>query len=380
MNRFLLLLLPFLLFSCVGENDYVIRGKYASAPDGTVLYISSYRVFDVDDIIAPLDSAVVKNGKFEFSGECDGMDVCFICSSHVIDGGFVVVESGCVDFDMSGKVTRGGTVGNEKLERFLNEKDRLIAMQAMTMPYILEAIAPTDEVRDSIMLMADLGARVFSLYAAKEVEENIGNALGHFILTQSAGIALPEVMYGLFQKMPESLHDRLYSVKKMAVEESLDEDRMVALYEKASEEAAMFTSVGRKFVNFELNDITGGKVLVSDVVSLHKYTVLLFWGSWDAASKSSLDELVALCSRFVGKSLALVTVSMDSSLEECRAALPVVEKGMFHLCNPGGGCAEVASAYGITDLPCMYVINEYGTIIVRTSAVKDVESKLNAVF
>ena len=60
MKKLFHLLLLCLLFSCAkNENACVVNGRYASAPDGTVLYVTP-----IDDILAPIDSVVVRGGKF----------------------------------------------------------------------------------------------------------------------------------------------------------------------------------------------------------------------------------------------------------------------------------------------------------------------------
>ena len=50
------------------------------------------------------------------------------------------------------------------------------------------------------------------------------------------------------------------------------------------------------------------------------------------------------------------------------------------LCNPVGGSAEVAAAYGITELPTAVLVNNRGTIISRLSTVDDILKKFEELF
>lgn len=372
------LLATVLLAACGNGNGYVIEGRYDAAPDGTVMYMSRYLVDDIEDVLEPVDSAIVKNGRFVFEGPSEDMEVCFISSSRVVDGGFVVVEPGNIGLDMSERTRRGGTENNDVLERFLNEKEKLIAIRSMSNPDILDAIAHDEEVRDSVYLMVKLSGVVFDMYVSKVINENIGNALGHFCLTQSVGLASPEVLYPLFQLLPESFHDKLYEGKLSQLSSGVDTGKAARMYMANADNAARETAVGREAVNFELDDIHGGKVLFSDIVKKNRYTILLFWASWSDGAMSAIRELENVCGGYKG--LGIVAVSLDSSIDECRNAADSSGLQAVYLCNPSGGSPEVASAYGVTGLPAMLVVNSKGTIISRTEYVQDIDKKLKEVF
>ena len=127
---FLFLLAATILFSCSkngksdnaagqsinGGNDAVctINGRYASAPDGTMLYMTP-----IDDILAPVDSAVVENGCFTFTSSDTALVVRYISSQQVIDGGYIVLEPGVVNVDFAADVFASGTPKNERLNRFM---------------------------------------------------------------------------------------------------------------------------------------------------------------------------------------------------------------------------------------------------------------------
>lgn len=374
-----ILSLLFLVTAC-NKESYKINGIHKAVPDGTVMYLSPYVVFDVDDILVPVDSAVVKNARFKFSGTLEKPGVYFVSSSRVIDGGFVVVEPGKVRLDLSGRTSRHGTPGNEQLDRFLNEKEKIIAMRGMCDPAILPAIAQTPSVRDSVATMLSLAEMVFDLYVSKEIEENIENDLGHFMLTQSVGIASPEKLAGFFERVPERLRDKMYESRLAQLNRLWDAHSAKESYMENAYKAVQETSVGKKYINFEMNDISGGKRLFSDIVTDSEYTVLCFWGAWNENSLASLCEIDKMALPYIKDGLSLVTVSLDTDVDECKKAVLKNDISGTHLCNPKGGSAEVASAYGIYELPHVLVINREGTILLRTASVNDVKSKLAELF
>ncbi len=374
-----ILSLLFLVTAC-DKGSYKINGVHKAVPDGTVMYLSPYVVFDVDDILVPVDSAVVKNGCFKFFGTQETPGVYFVSSSRVIDGGFVVVEPGKAHIDLTGRTSRHGTPGNELLDRFLNEKEKIIAMRGLCDPAILPAIAQTQSVRDSVATMLSLAEMVFDLYVSKAIEENIENDLGHFMLTQSVGIASPEKLAGFFERVPERLRDKMYESRLAQLNRLWDAQSAKENYMENAYKAVQETSVGKKYLNFEMDEISGGKRLFSDIVADSEYTVLCFWGAWSENSLAALCEIDKMASPYVKDGLSLVTVSLDKDVEECRKALSKNDISGTHLCNPEGGSAEVASAYGIYELPHALIINKEGTVLLRTASADDVKSKLAELF
>lgn len=381
MKKLLFLLsLSLFLVSCGDKNGFTIKGYYASAPDNTVVYISRYMVSGIDDLLVPFDSAVVRRGKFEFKGVCDKSEVCFVSSSRVVDGSYVVLEPGVVTFDMAERTSRGGTILNDKMNRFLNEKEKVIALRGMCASGILETIASTEEMRDSIVMMASLAGEIFDLYVAKQFNEDSANAFGHFVLTQSVGFASPEVLQSLFERVPENMHDKIYELKKKHVDTALEYNTLSQQYLNAADKALMETAVGKKFLDFELNNIYGGKVLFSDLLLSGNHSVLIFWGSWDKVACDFLKDACSLCVQYEKNGVNLVSVSLDSSVDKCVDFVSGIEGTALHLCNPRGGSAEVASGYGVSALPHALLINRQGTILLRTNSIKDIESKLKELY
>ncbi len=378
-NIVCLLAMLFVAVSCGENNRFAVKGVYESASDNTVMYMSRYMVSGIDDILVSFDSAVVRNGKFEFNGVCAQPQVCFVSSSMVVDGNYIVLEPGTVDFDMAERSVRGGTELNDKMERFLKEKERVIALRGMCAPGVLEAIAPAKEMRDSLIMIADLAGKVFDLYVMKNFEENATNVLGHFMLTQSVGVASPDVLDALFASVPESMRDKMYEIKEKQVKAALEQKKQTAQYVVNAEASAMETAVGKKYIDFELNNVLGEKVLFSNEVKSCDYIVMLFWGSWNESAIVFLKDVESLRSKYDKRKLGLVTISLDSSVDKCLEAVSVKDNSVVHLCNPAGGSAEVASGYGVVGVPYALLINRNGTILLRTSSMKDIESKLKEI-
>lgn len=375
MKKFFPLLLLCLVLACSKNgNVCTINGRYASAPDGTVLYVTP-----IDDILSPVDSAVVEGGKFSFELDASAPRVHFISSQQVIDGNFVFVEPGTVNVDFTGEAFAGGTSANERLGRFMTERSRIVNLRNMGEPGALDAFGLDDSMCDSIKELIVIAGDIFDAYAVKEIKENASSHLGYFYLVQSVGIASSEKLLPLFDDVPDEFRDKLYDVMRSRVESDVRDAEMAEKYLESITASLEATAVGKGFQNFELDNIRGGKVLLSDEVFSNKYTLVLFWGAWQDGMREQLSVLSKAYEKYRNKGLQVVGVSLDGSVEECKAVVDELAIEWIQLCNPVGS-AEVAAAYGITDLPSAVLVNNRGTIISRMSTVEDIAKKFEELF
>lgn len=358
-----------------GNVVCTIKGRYSSAPDGTVLYMTS-----VDDVNMLVDSAVVRGGQFTFLRPDTTMAVRFISSQMVIDGGYVVVEPGVVNVDFTGNVFVGGTPSNERLNRFMEEREKIINLRKFCEPASLDMFGVDVAMRDSLNDVLTIANDIFDAYSLKEIKENIENPLGYFYLVQSVGVSSPAKLLPQFDKVPVKYRDKLYAGMKKRVEDHVND---AAMAEKFLEEMArniQVTAVGKRFQNFELNNIKGGKVLLSAEVFSNKYTLVLFWASWESGARDLLQVLSMHYGKHKEEGLQIVGVSLDSRVDDCKTLIEELGIDWIQLCNPSGGSAEVAAAYGITELPVAVLVNNRGTIIARMSTIDEVVRKIEELF
>lgn len=372
---FFLLQLCLVLACSKNDNGCTINGRYASAPDGTVLYVTP-----IDDILSPIDSAVVKDGKFTF--ELDGTvpTVRFISTQKVLDGNFLCIESGVLNVNFTGDVFVVGTPANESIGRFMAERNKIVNLRRMGEPGALEALSLDEAMCDSIKDLIAIAGDIFDSYSVKEVKENMDSHVGYFFLLQSVGVVSSGKLLPLFDKVPTEYRDNLYNVMRSKVEGEVRDAAMAKKYLDDIVVSLEATAVGKRFQNFELDNVDGGKVLLSDEVFANKYTLVIFWATWQDAIREQLTVLSKAYDKHKMAGLQVVGVSLDGSADDCRALVEELNIGWVQLCNPSGGSAEVAAAYGITDLPTAILVNNKGTIIARMPTIDDVLKKFDELF
>ena len=249
----------------------------------------------------------------------------------------------------------------------------------MSSPAIQQRLLIEPAMLDSINELHIYASRIFDSYAVGLIRKNTENKLGHFFLTQSADAVSSGRILPLFPLIPNELRDMLYEGKKQQVETEMKDNLDIAKYAMRAQEMAKETAVGKKYKNFELNDINGGNNLFSVNISSSKYTVLLFWATWNNNSVEFAKELSTACCKYKENDINIVTVSLDDDIRNCADIVNSLELSGTHLCNPAQGSAELASAYGIYELPVALVINRNGVIISRSSSVDDIKIKLKEV-
>lgn len=376
----LLVLLACVLFACsqgekrVTGSFCTIKGRYAAA-DGTVLYMTPF-----DDISAPVDSAVVEGGEFCFFVDDTVSAVRFIASQQVIDGGYVLLEPGVINVDFATTAFASGTDGNNRLGQFMHEKEKIINLRRMASPEVLAQLAVEPAMLDSIKEVAKMGDAVHEAYAMREIRLNIDNPLGYFFLVQSVGVVDAKKLAPMFRRVPLPLRDGLYEVMMGRVDAAADEASVAGSYAAGIERSLEATAEGKMFQNFELDDVEGGKVLFSDVVFANRYTLLFFWAGWAPGAEGDVAALAALNERYEARGLRVVGVSLDGSVQECATFAEKAGAEWVQLCNPAGGSAEVAAAYGVTQLPVAVLVNRQGVIVSRCASVEEVAEALSGVF
>lgn len=361
----------FCILACGNRNSYTIEGRYNSAADGTMLYLTAF-----DDILAVIDSTEVEDGRFVFEGVCDTLSVCYISSSQVIDGGFVVLEPGEISFGMGNGTACSGTPQNNAVARFLHERDRLADVRTMVSPAMMDKMNLEKHMADSLRSVAALAENVFGAYALKQIRENLENPLGCFFFVQSVGVLPFGVLSPVSELVPQRYRGKLYESKVR----QLEQQASLLSYAGYIEVQASATAVGKKYQNFELKSIDGKSVLMQDKVSASKYTLLLFWAGWSEESVSAAEQLKDLYSRYKGRGFDIVAVSLDETVEQCATSVEQLGLPWLQLCSPEGGSAELAAAYGVSGLPMAVLINNGGTILLRSASFEDVKSKLSELF
>ena len=364
MNRLLsIVALAAMLVAC-NTGGFKIKGTFEAAEDGSKVYL-----LKPNELLEVVDSAVVKGGRFEFSGGYHDRTVRMLLVPSKATGGPIVVEPGVVTVAFGSEMERGGTSGNEILQRFVSAKRHLDGLASVTSPTFVTAMGMGKSMLDSLVAEKEKATASLAAYSALAIDGNIENSLGVYILSQSYEILDISTLAVLLDRVPLYFRDSRYDVVKNYATHKIT----IAMTQGKM-------AVGAAYQDFELTAIGGEKVVFSDVVKKNDFTLLYFWASWCAPCRAELPQIEKVCKKYKGRGLAVVSVSLDSNIDEFKSAVGKLALSGVKLCNPAGGSSEVATAYGVDAIPANVLIGKDGMIVARNATPSELDALLAKIF
>ncbi len=181
MKRILLLpLLSLVLLSCSESRPYVINGTLEDAK-----YNGEYVFLLPLDGVMPriIDSVLVKEKSFVFTGKADSAQVKIIRMRHLlrldVQELLVVVEPGNIWVRLDTVSAAGGTPQNEKLQAWKEAK--MQADQTMNLLKRMNQAGVDQETSVRIMEQWEKVQADFKQYNRKFIDQNQGTAVGRFV-------------------------------------------------------------------------------------------------------------------------------------------------------------------------------------------------------
>lgn len=131
------------------------------------------------------------------------------------------------------------------------------------------------------------------------------------------------------------------------------------LYVSVAKDGEKVVKVGDKAPLFELKNLEGEKVALSDYKG--KGVILNFWGTWCNPCKEEMPDLNRMNKIYHSKGVEVLTVHVKDSPQQVKqffSELPEEVDLMVAL----DGSGDVMRAYNANDLPNTYVIDKNGII------------------
>ena len=345
----------FLLTACNNQPSYKINGTSEGIADGSYVYLMKVEGRKYVNV----DSAMVKNNTFSFTGRQDTTETRYVSfrddtKRYMTD---FFLENGNINVTLAPTSTATGTANNDTYNNF-KEAYMNITKGMMTVYKKSQDKTASEEVRNEMKAKLKKINDDSRKLVIETINANITNPVGVSLLPNYAREFTLEEQMELIAKIPASLRNN--QIKSIA--------KQLEIMAK--------TAVGQKFVDFTLKDPEGNDVKLSDFVAKNKYTLVDFWASWCGPCRAEMPEVVEIYKKYSKKGFGIVGVSLDNKADKWKTAIKDLNMTWDHMSDLKGWSCEGAQLYGIKGIPCTVLISQEGIIVARDLRGKQIEDNL----
>ncbi len=311
-----------------------------------------------------VDTAIVENGKFTFSGTSEVPELYYLFVDGVRGNSPIILENGEISFkaqkDSLAFSKLRGTLQNELFMEYLEESRTLASMSRSMNDDFRKAsaardTATIDALREEFTELQEK-AKNFDLDYLKAHPDALISAL---ILDKvMAGKALPlEEIEALFEAFTPEIKA---SKPGQRVKEQLERAKATAIGTVAPE----FSGPTPEGEVLALNDVKG------------KVTLIDFWAAWCRPCRMENPNIVSVYQKYKDKGLHIVGVSLDRKKDDWLNAIAADSLDWNHVSHLQYFQGPIAQLYNINAIPAAFLLDENGVIIAKNLRGKALEEKV----
>lgn len=363
------------LVACQREPGYKISGSVPGTPDGMKVYLYNWNT--------PVDSSVVKGGKFVLTGKVDvptryqllidlspdkveSYEKDLRGSDVFVDNVDIKYESPSIDSLPSRNSFRRKVKGNVTVtgspvhDLFLSHQEKLKpyrtrnseAWDKYLQVYHIPASEGVFNTREGIALTREMN----------DAQKEITRIQWDFIKANPKSPVSVDVAQNMVYtaKFSKADMDNLLQ----AIDPSLRETPGYKQLKESLESIAPI-ALGEKYKDLELVDENGKTVQLSDYVKPGQYNMVEFWASWCGPCRGEIPHLRHVYDAYgKGKdAFNMISVSIDDKEKDWKQALKEENMKWTQLCDLKGQEGEVINKYKIQGVPFCLILDKEGRII-----------------
>ncbi|MGL5317170.1 MAG: redoxin domain-containing protein [Bacteroidales bacterium] len=336
-------------------KGYSISG---TAPDST---FNGQYVYLHDYVNGKMvDSSLVENGKFSFTGVADTPTIYRMILGRSYSNVIAANEEITVALDPN-QSTVSSTGLNGQLGKLTTETSA--NMKALRQAY------------DSLSRVYPMNSDSFKVAfgAVREEATQKNAALYDTYLAANKDNMLG--VYCLWTKVPEM---SLSQIDSAFVQMPLAKNFTPILKVRTSKENAEMTSTGKMFVDFKGKDTAGKEIALSEFVGKGNYVLADFWASWCGPCRAEMPNLKELHNKYKDKGLIVLGVNVWDSKEKSEQAREAEGMTWSHLYASDNN--DATTLYGIEGIPQIILFAPDGTIVARDLRGEDMKAKIAEVY
>ena len=337
--------------------SYTVMGNI---PDSTFNGKTVY-IFDRDKG-QNIDSAVIENGAFTFTGQIDTAVLCLTQVGRKYYTTFML-ENGTIQLNMETPNSASGTPLNETFSSYIQEEKRISELFQNKMKEIREQEQDKSKVQELTKTYYDNEYKPAYMAMLKDfIDKNQDNYIGAFALQNLSNFMNPEEMESIIAQSSAFIQSRNI-IRKLS-------QRITNLKK---------TAVGQPFTDFTVETEDGKKVSLSDYVGKENYVLVDFWASWCGPCRREMPNIVEAYAKYKGKNFEIVGVSLDQDADKWKDAIKKLNITWPQMSDLKGWQNEGAQLYAVNSIPHTMLVDADGTILARGLHGEKLQTKLEEV-
>jgi thiol-disulfide isomerase/thioredoxin len=339
------------------QQSFLIEGIMPdSTYNGRWVYMKDY-----SQPPTTIDSALVIDGKFVFSGQADTTLLVRIQPDMRLFAN-VIREAGTIQVDLSDYKNIGGTPLNETYKTYLLEQEEFHRRNQEKYRKIEEDYKDDAEaLARRLEEQQKLSFRSYDEFNARYFSPNKNNAIGGSIFT-----------VWTYELSPEKI-DSLYA----ELGDGIKQDSSIRQIMDANEKKKQ-TAEGKMFTDFtiEHGNLDSTAASFSDYIGKGKYVLVDFWASWCGPCIEENPVIAEVYNKYKGDKFDILGVAV---WDEREATLNAIRK--YNITWPQIIDAEMipSEIYGLQGIPYIILFGPDGTILARNLRGGAIEAKLTEV-
>lgn len=370
-----------ILFSCskVKDGEFLISGTAKGFENGKKVVLHAQD--EASLMMKPLDTVLVKDGKFEFTGKIKEPAMYSISFPEMNNGFSLIVENDEIEVEVYKDSIQfskmGGTYHNDEYFRFNQEMKNI----GKSLDKKLKDYEAKNTNAYNAAVAANDTAKVKSLVdGVEKIKEGYAVAVNKYAKENPKSFISALIIENMFRQPNSNMED----IKKLY--ENLDDDlknykvgknikkQLDAINGAKNKTETKNVSLGSVAPDFSASS-PDGKV-ISLKQSLGKVTIIDFWASWCGPCRKENPSVVALYNEFHSKGLNIIGVSLDKNAEEWKAAIAKDKLTWNQVSNLKFWDEPIAKQYGVEQIPTTYLLDNEGRIIAKDLRGEELKAKV----
>lgn len=361
----------------MNTNTFTINGTLKNLP---YMPAKMYLVYDTINA-RPVDSTVVKNGKYTFNGKIDQPAMAYLMPTYKSNGKYGMERgdySAPVFLDQ-GKITvvSDKKISNTTVTGSTPDKDYRLADKP--------CVAMWDSIRGLADLYKETQDKAFYdqafITAGDEIKLEV-RTYANFVRNHPASPANPYLIYRMLsynnaaEMIGFGLVDTLSNMLHRCTPEAQASVIGQAVAAKLEMEAR--SAPGHKAPDFTQNNSTGEPVSLSSYKG--KYVMLLFWSAKSIPFAYDLSAIKKAYENYKDKGLNIIGISLDEDKDLWMKAINSGAGSWEQVFDGKGRSSDVAKLYGVNSEYNNVLIDPNGTIVAKDIHMSQLANTLDAIF